>query len=115
MHDVTLRGVPALLLFAWSLPLKGLENLVMVLVRGEAQAEIEAGTRHDSHQTWNGRLPATRFVGSHDGLGDTEPVGQLPLRESRLESSREMRLPATVGLCRRCGAMLQSITDCLSE
>lgn len=89
MHDVTLRGVPALLLFAWSLPLKGLENLVMVLVRGEAQAEIEAGTRHDSHQTWNGRLPATRFVGSHDGLGDTESVGQLPLRESRLESSRE--------------------------
>jgi hypothetical protein len=89
VDDVALKVVPALLLFVWSLPLKGLENLVMVLVRGQTEAEIEACTRHDSHQSWNGRLPAPRFIGSHDGLGDAEPVGQLPLRESRLESSRE--------------------------
>ena len=61
----------------------------MVVVRCQADAEIEACTRHDSYQGWNRWLAAARFIGSHDRLGDTEPVGQLPLCESRFESSRE--------------------------
>ena len=89
VHDVALEVAPALLLVTGSLSLKGLENLVMVLMRRQAQAEVEACSRDDSHQGLNGRLPAARFIGSHNGLGDAQSVGELPLGEPSLQSSRE--------------------------
>jgi hypothetical protein len=88
-HDVALKIAPAFLLLAWSLPLPGLENFVMILVSCQAQTEIEARSRQDSHQCWNGRLPTPRFIGGHHRLGHAESIGQLSLRESRLQSGRE--------------------------
>ncbi len=89
VHDVTLEVVPALLLFTWPLPLERLENLVVVLVRGQAQPEIEAGRRDNSHQRLNGRLSAPGLIGGHSGLGDAQPVGKFSLRQTRLQPSRK--------------------------
>jgi hypothetical protein len=61
----------------------------MILVRCEAQAEIEARSRHDSSQGRNGRLPPPRFIGGHNGLGHAESICQLSLRQTRLQSGRE--------------------------
>ncbi len=88
-YDVALVGTPADLLFTRTLPLKGLEDLVVVLVRCQAQPEIEACSRDDSHQCPNGRLPAARLIASDNGLGDAQPVRQLPLRQPRLQPSRK--------------------------